>query len=122
MQLKDDGAIKGDENPKDHDNSILSLYQGLAKIYTETKDRSGSKADKILQKLNINSGEIKAKNGEMNHSPIAYTEHQMKRIEQGYICDYSSLFLLSYRNDNFVTLPLIHNINPKYEIDINELD
>lgn len=143
--LKDDGTITGREEVKKHDNKILALYQKLVdKVYTETRSKSGSKAEHILQDFKFlkkpktfNENEVikteekrkmdapkmpkkiqeKAKQSSIESQRI----QQENEVRSRKITDYASLFSLSFKNDNFITLPYISNINPSFKIGMHNI-
>jgi cupin superfamily acireductone dioxygenase involved in methionine salvage len=143
--LKDDGTITGRENVKKHDNKIFALYQKLvAKVYTETKAKSGSKAENCLQDFKFlkkpktfnESDVIKLEETRkidapkmpkrilekaMQASIKSRAIHQENEARSRKITDYASLFSLAFKNDNFITLPYISEINPNFKIGVHNI-
>ncbi|CAI2385728.1 unnamed protein product [Moneuplotes crassus] len=123
-QLVEEKVIQGDEDSKDSENQLLSHYRSLAnKIYSETKNRSGADAYKVLQKLKINTPELlKDQNDQSEYAKVKAKKLHQHLLDQGYICDYVSLFHLSYRNNNFVTFPLISSIKNDLWVEISKIN
>ena len=134
-QLKYEGDIKGDENPEDHKNKILELYQKLAeKVYTESRASSGSKANQILQNFKLKDFPKAMKDMKPAHKlPKGLMEKQKKAAElsaniheanekdKRKILNYESLFYLSFENDNFITFPYISDVKKDFKLDITKI-
>ena len=134
-QMKDSGVITGKEDPNKHNNEIFTLYQRLADtVYNETRINTGSKAQHVLYNFQFKKNpewtkefNIDAKmSKKMREKVEKQTQDSKERmnameVNRRKIQDYSSLFYLAYKNNNFVTLPLISSHGKDFIISTVEI-
>jgi hypothetical protein len=144
VQLVEEGEIPkdadGTEKMNDDDSSMYAWYRRLADmVYNETRTSSGSKALHIIEKFTLNTDpaamiEVRGISCLSDRMPA----HLQKRVEEGNkrsiennisiqkknrkVGDFGALYKLAYKNNNFVTFPLIHDLGKKYMPELDDVN